>query len=208
MSTIAPTQPTTAPAPAPIPVPLNALPLRRLTVDEYERLGEVEVLNDPERVELIDGYMVTKMPKSPEYCYSTTKALDALGGLLGPGWVSRKEGPIRIPGYDEPEPDVSIVRGSIADYRHRHPGPADVGFLAEVSLTTLDLDRGQKLSAYATAGIPVYWIINLVERQIEVYTGPGSGAYKSRADYRPGQAVPIVIDGRHLGAIAVDDFLP
>src|SRR5262249_40055914 len=160
-----------------------SLPLRRITVDEYERIADSGALDDAERVELIDGYMVRKMPKSPEHCYSTQKALDGLKGLLGPGWFLRKEGPVRIPAYDGPEPAISIVRGSIEDYRHRHPGPAEVGLVAEVSVTTLDLDRGQKLSAYATHGIPVYWIINLVDLQIEGYTGPGPGAYQARADY-------------------------
>jgi Uma2 family endonuclease len=67
---------------------------------------------------------------------------------------------------------------------------------------------GRKLSAYATDGIPVYWIVNLVDLQVEVYTGPSPGDYRSRADYKPGQVVPVVIDGRHLGDIAVNDILP
>ncbi len=181
---------------------------RRITVDEYERIGESGAVDEPERVELIDGYMVRKMSKSPGHCYATAKALGALTGLVGPGWLPSKEGPVRIPAYDEPEPDISVVRGSIEDYRHRHPGPTEVGLVVEVSVTTLDLDRGQKLSAYATANIPVYWIVNLVEGQIEVYIGPVPGAYRSRTDYKPGQAVPVVIDGLSLGDIAVADILP
>jgi hypothetical protein len=97
---------------------------------------------------------------------------------------------VRIPAYDEPEPDVSVVRGIPEDYRQRHPGPGEVGLVVEVSLTTLDLDRGQKLSDYATHGIPVYWIINLVDLQIEVYTGPGAGGLPiaRRLQARPGRA--------------------
>ena len=209
MSTVAPTQPTTTSAPSiPVPVPLTSLPLRRITVDEYERIGDAGTLNDPERVELIDGYMVTKMPKSPEHDYATLNVGDSLRDLLSPGWIRRMEGPVRIPDYDEPEPDVSVVRGPKATYQHRHPGPADVSLLVEVSLTTLDLDRGQKLAVYATNDIPIYWIVNLVERQVEVYADPGTGFYRSRVDYKPGQAVPVVIDGQHLGEIAVDDILP
>ena len=166
------------------------------------------MLDDPERVELIDGYVVTKKPKSPEHCYTIRKAQDALDGLLGPGWISRKEGPVRIPDYDEPEPDVTIVRGSIEDYRHRHPGPADVGLAIEVSLATLGLDQGKKWAAYATGGIAVYWIVNLVDRQIEVYTGPATGAYQLCAVFQAGQAIPVVIGGQLLGHIAVDDLLP
>ena len=145
----------------------------------------------------------------PGHASRQRKSYEALGGPARlPDGSPGTEQPIRIPAYDEPEPDVAVVRGSNEDYRHRHPGPADVGLLVEVSLTTLDLDRGQKLAAYATAGIPIYWIVNLVDRQVEVYTGPGPGAYQARVDYKPGQAVPLVIDGQHLGDIAVDDILP
>jgi Uma2 family endonuclease len=88
------------------------------------------------------------------------------------------------------------------------PGPGDVGLLIEVSLTSLDRDRHEKLPAYARASIPVSWIINLVDRQIEVYTSPGPGSYGSRVDFQPGQAVPVVIDGQELGAVPVDAILP
>jgi len=76
-----------------------------------------------------------------------------------------------------------------------------------VSLTTLDLDRRQTLSADATDGIPVYRIVNVVDLQVEVYPGPSPGAYPSRAGDQPGQAVPVVINGRHRGDIAVADIL-
>jgi Uma2 family endonuclease len=76
-----------------------------------------------------------------------------------------------------------------------------------VSLTTLDLDRRQKFLADATDGIPVYWIVSVVDLQAEVYTGPSPGAYPSRGGNKPGQAVPVVIDSRHRGDIAVADIL-
>jgi Uma2 family endonuclease len=80
--------------------------------------------------------------------------------------------------------------------------------LVDVSLTTLDQDRAEKGPAYARVGIPVYWIINMVHRQVEVYTGPGPGGYLTPTVYAPGQSVPVVIDGRELGEIAVNDILP
>lgn len=209
MSTITQTQPTVARSPAiTIPVPLASLPLRRITVDEYERIADSGALDDSERVELIDGYMVMKMPRKPGHSFSTTKTYELLAGRLPVGWSARIEQPVRLPAYDEPEPDISVVRGTAEDHRQRHPGPAEVGMVVEVSLTTVDLDRGEKLLAYARDGVPVYWIVNLVELQVEVYTGPGPAEYQSRADYRSGQAVPVVIDARHLGDIAVDDILP
>jgi len=181
---------------------------RRITIDEYERIIQAAALDDPDRVELIDGYLVDKMGKSAEHGYATKKTLMALEALLLDGWTWRSEQPVRIPNHDEPEPDVTIVRGTDEDYEHRLPGPNDVGLLIEVSLATLDRDRNEKLSAYARGGIRVYWIINLVDRQIEVYTEPGPRAYGSRVDFQRGQTLPVVIDGQLLGHVAVDAILP
>jgi len=200
MSTITPTQPASSPAAFP-----TAPVLYRMTVDEYERIGEL--LDDP-RVELIDGHLVKKMPKNPEHSWTTKQVFKALARLLPAGWTWRTEQPVRFPAYDEPEPDVSIVRGSDDDYMHRMPGPADVALLVEISESTLSTDRGEKLRAYARAAIPIYWIVNLVNRQVEVYTGPVVDDYATRQDFLPGQHVPLLIDGRQLGQIAVDDILP
>src|SRR5271157_1474464 len=200
MSTITPTRQASSP-----PTFSTAPVLYRMTVDEYERIGEM--LNDP-RVELIDGHLVKKMPKNPEHSWATKQVLKALESRLPRGWISRKEEPVRIPAYDEPEPDVSILRGSDDDYMHRKPGPAEVALLVEVSESTLSIDRGEKLRAYARAAIPIYWIVNLVDRQVEVYTGPGVDDYATRQDFLAGQQVPLVVDGQQLGQIAVDDILP
>jgi Uma2 family endonuclease len=187
-----------------------ALPphLHRIDVDEYERIILSGALKDPDKIELVNGYMVDKMAKSPQHGYSTRKVLDGLAPLIGAGWTWRSEQPIRIPEYDEPEPDVAIVRGTTEDYAYRVPGPQDAGLLIEVSLTTLDQDRAEKGAAYARVGIPVFWIINLVHRQVEVYSGPGPDGYSPPTVYRPGQSVPVWIDGRQLGELAVNDILP
>ncbi len=201
MSSIASVVPTTA-------VPFASGGVHRLTVDEYERIISGRALEDPDRVELIDGYLVDKMGKSAEHGYSTKKTIKALEARLPAGWTWRSEQPVRIPDYDEPEPDVTIVRGLDDDYQHRIPGPDDVGLLIEVALTTLDLDRGKKLAAFAAGRIPVYWIINLADRQVEVYTGATPSGYQSRTDFKPGQDVPVVLDGQPLQPIAVSDILP
>jgi hypothetical protein len=80
--------------------------------------------------------------------------------------------------------------------------------LVEVSLATLDQDRGQKGPAYARIGIPLYWIINLANRHVEVYAGPGLGGYPPPTVYTPGQSIPVWIDGRQLDELAVNDILP
>lgn len=196
MSTITPMRPPTTPS-----------PLYRINVHEYERIIAARAIED-EGVELIDGYLVKKMGKNPPHSWSTKVLLKALERLLIAGWTWRLEQPVRIPEYDEPEPDIAIVRGSDNDYKYRTPVPADVALLVEVSESTLDRDRGEKLSAYASGGIPVYWIVNLVDGQVEVYTGPGPAGYQSRHIFSPGDEVPVVIDGNELGRIGVVDILP
>jgi Uma2 family endonuclease len=191
------------------PPPSGTPPLHRITVDEYDRIVRSGALENPSRIELIDGYMVDKMAKSPEHSFSATATHQAFVARLPAGWLARQEQPVRIPAYNEPEPEVSVIRGTIADYRHRSPGPGDVALLVEVSDSSLGQDRGVKLVAYARDGIPVYWIVNLVDRQVEVYTRPvKAGRYRSRKDYKPGQQVPVVIAGQQLPPIAVDDILP
>ncbi len=148
------------------------------------------------------------MGKNAGHSYSTKETLKALDSRLPAGWTSRKEEPVRIPRYDEPEPDIAIVRGSDADYRRRIPTATDVALVVEVSESTLSQDRVKKCSTYAKGRSPVYWIINLVARQVEVYTRPAKGVYQTRKDYLPGQQILVTIGGHRLRPIAVDDILP
>lgn len=179
--------------------------LYRMTVDKYERIGG---MLDDDRVELIDGYLVKKMSKKPPHISAVENVLHSLTPLLPTGFFCRKEDPVRIPEFDEPEPDVAILRGSRQDYSGRLPGPGDLAMVVEASETTLDRDQGPKHLAYAKAGISVYWIVNLVDNQVEVYSNPGADGYKSRQDFKPGQDVPVVIDGAEVGRIAVAAILP
>ena len=182
MSTATATRPT-ASSPAPVASP----PLHRITVDEYEKIIASGALEDPSRVELIDGSMVNKIGKKAEHSYATMQTTKALAARLPGGWSSRQEQPVRIPDYDEPEPDVSIVRGSDVDYEHRVPTAADVALLVEVSDTTLKLDRAKRLPIYARSKIPVFWIVNLVDRQVEVYSRPGKNGYRSHRIFKSGE---------------------
>ncbi len=99
------------------------------------------------------------------------------------------------------------MRGGARDCISRDPKPADVGLAIEVSDSTLADDRKQAV-IYARAGIAAYWIININERQIEVYDRPGATGYGRRKDFLPGQTVPLIIAGAHVGDILVDDILP
>jgi Uma2 family endonuclease len=115
---------------------------------------------------------------------------------------------VRIPEFDEPEPDVAIVRGSDDDYLARHPEPPDIALIVEVSETTLSRDRGENLLAYARGPIPFYWIVNLIDNQVEVYSDPAPDGYKARRDFKAGDEIPVVIDGIDLGRLPVAAILP
>jgi len=201
MSTI-----TTSP-PAP-PYQSLALPeVYRMTVAEYERMAAAGVLDDP-RVELINGYLVKKMGKNPPHIWVVYAITEALRGTLPPHMCCRKEDPVRIPDFDEPEPDVAVVRGNHDDYRDRIPEPKDVVLLVEVAESTLDRDQGEKRRAYAIGGILDYWIINLVARQVEVYSNPAAGEYRSLQVFTFGDEIPVLIDGVEVGRISASDILP
>ncbi len=188
-----------------VQAPLASPVVYRISVDEYERMAGI--LAD-ERVELIDGYLVTQLSKNPAHSWATRVLLDLLARMLPPGWMWRQEQPLRILDFDEPEPDILIVRGTNDDYKRRTPEPPDVALLIEVCESTYDRDRGEKWIAYAKGGIPVYWILNLAKGRVEVYTDPGPVGYRSREDFHPGQRIPVTIAGQPLESLAVAELLP
>ncbi len=179
--------------------------LYRFTVAQYDRMAD---LLEDRSVELIDGHVVKKMTKKPPHSVTVEELRRLLERVLPPGWHVRQENPVIIPEFDEPEPDLAVARGAPRTYASRHPGPADVGLLVEVAETTLDVDAGEKRKVYARARVPIYWIVNLVDHQVEVYTKPRAKAYGSRTIYKSGQEVPFVLDGKIFGRIPVADILP
>lgn len=201
MSTVTPSPPSIS------HLPPDGGEIYRMTVDEYERLAESGVLLDP-RVELIDGYLVKKMTQKPPHAWAVETAHDSLARLLLGGWFIREEKPVRIPQFDEPEPDLAVIRGTRDDYRYRHPEPADIALLVEVAESSIDRDQREKRAAYARGRIPVYWIVNLNDRQVEVYSDPAEEGYRSSEVFRPGDEVPVVIAGVEVGRIKVSDILP
>jgi Uma2 family endonuclease len=113
--------------------------------------------------------------------------------------------------YDEPEPDVIVRRGELRDYDRRKATAEDLALVVEVSLTSLLMDRGEKLRIYAAAGIPVYWIVNLNSRTIEVYTNPRGGddpGYERREDRSEPDVIDPIIDGEVIVQVAVASLLP
>jgi Uma2 family endonuclease len=185
--------------------------IRRFTVSEYHKLIEIGVLSENDNVELLDGYLVHKMSRNPPDDATLQLIQATLPRHLPAGWCLRMQSAITL-ASSEPEPDGAIVRGDARTYSARHPGAADIGLVIEVADTTLTGDRVDKGRIYAQAGIPCYWIVNLVDRQIEVYTAPSSAgtapAYAHRQDFHAADDVALTLDGKAIAKIAVVDLLP
>ena len=181
-----------------------SVPIRPMTVDEFARTPEY----DDNRVELIDGYIVRRDEMKPAHVGATECLRRRIGAVIPAGWYVREDKPVRIPDWTEPLPDIAVVRGDYRSYLVRHPDPADIALIVEVSDTSLAKDRGEKWDNYAKAGIPVYWIVNLIDHQVEVYTEPAESSYGAKRVYKPGEDVPVMIDGDEVGRIAVSDILP
>ncbi len=172
-------------------------------------MGRLGILTEEDRVELVEGVLYRKPMKKGPHSIAARESATALARLIpSASYFVTREDPVRIPGRaGMPEPDISVVRGRSRDYTEQ-PDAGDVPLVVEVAEKSLTFDRTEKLTAYAGGGIPVYWIVNLVDRQIEVYSDPGPEGYRTREVFAAGTNVPIVIDGAVIGHVAVDDILP
>ncbi len=184
--------------------------LRRFTVDEYRTMIKAGAFGDYEPGELLEGLILWKFrPMTPRECYPQHAFMRL--ELNRTDWHVRINPAITL-GDSEPEPDAAVVRGSLEDYDKQFPRASEVGVVIEFADASLEFDRVVKQRVYARAGIPGYWIVNVVDTQLEVYTDPDPTtdppAYRARTDYAPGQSVPLVLDGQPVAALPVADLLP
>jgi Uma2 family endonuclease len=185
----------------------------RLSVGQYHEMVRAGIIAEGAPVELLDGLLVSKTPqeKSPLHTAATKLTQKALERVLPEGWHAAAQAPITL-ARSEPEPDVSVIRGDARQYLDRHPGAGDVALVVEVADASWQRDRTLKKSLYAEAGLAVYWIVNLVERRVEAYTGPSGPVaepgYAQQREYLPGDELPLLIAGREVARLAVRDLLP
>jgi Uma2 family endonuclease len=184
-------------------------PLYRMTVEEYEAMVASGAFRGRNRFHLINGYLVEKMTQNPPHTMVDMRCGVELDRVIPPGWHVRPANPIRLPAQaSEPEPDRCVVRGTIEDYAERDPGPGEIALIVEVADSSLAADRKLAAEVYGPAGIPVCWTVDVRGRRVEVYAGPGPHGYGPPEFFAEGQSVPVVIDGREAGRIAVADILP
>ncbi len=184
---------------------------RRFSVAEYHRLIDLGLITEDDNLELLEGYLVHKMSRNPPHDACLHRALKALTRALPPGWDVRVQSAVTLPD-SEPEPDLAVVVEDPGGYANRHPHAPDVGLVIEVSDSTLAGDRADKGRIYSRSTIPTYWILNVADRQVEVYTSPSGPvalpAYAQRHDCLPNDSVPLPLGGAVVTHLPVALLLP
>ena len=185
--------------------------VRHWTREDYQKMAEAGVFAPGERVELIEGEIVEMTPQNRPHAVAVAVADEVLRPVFGASFHVRPQLPLALGPDSELEPDVAVVRGVAREYLGDHPTTAVL--VLEISDTTLDFDRGRKGPLYSRARIPEYWILNLVDRVLEVYRDPGEVPgrpfqyhYGSVRRFGPHESVsPLAAPGRQ---IRVADLLP
>jgi Uma2 family endonuclease len=185
--------------------------IARFSVARYQRMIETGILTSEDKVELLENYVVLKMPRNPPHDGTVQFVAKRLVRFIPAGWEMRSQLAVVL-SDSQPEPDFAVARGDERTYLTKHPTVSDVALVIEVADSSLLRDQRDKTRIYARAGIPVYWIINLVDRRVEVYSQPSGltavPAYGAFRMFQPGDGVPLVLDGAPDTAVPVSDLLP
>jgi Uma2 family endonuclease len=161
----------------------------RFSVKEFYRMAETGVLRPDAHVELLNGEIIDISPIGP-FHGGLVKRLSRIFNLKAKGrWIVSTQDPLHLEDHSEPEPGVMLLKLAPDDYTSRHPQPDDVFLLIDVSDTTLDFDRAEKLPAYARAGVAEVWIVNLIDAMIEVYREPHFTGYGGKTLVRAGDTI-------------------
>jgi Uma2 family endonuclease len=185
-----------------------------LTIDLVSRMVESGLIPQDRRVFLHDGRLYEKMAKTKAHGYVGAAIDRAVNRRLPDGWSLWPESTVVLDPNNAPLPDFAVIRSGDLLGRaapERYPGPGDIGLLIEVAVTSLHDDLTTTLEQYARALIPAYWVVDVPGRRILVHTEPrvvaGKGEYARVETYRPGQSLPLVLDGQEVALIPFDELL-
>ena len=158
----------------------------KFDVHQYHAMAKAGVLNEDDRVELIDGEIIAMSAIGPAHVGAVNSSTMFWAIRLGGRAIAQIQNPIRLDERNQPQPDIAM---KLKDdfYRSGLAGPDDVLLLIEVADSSLEYDRRIKLALYARFGIPEFWIVNIRARSIEVYTDPVNGEYTTLQTFRRGQ---------------------
>jgi hypothetical protein len=186
---------------------LNGLPsLRLFTAEEYQRLAEIGLLDEDERVELIEGRIVQMPPKNVKHTTATRRANRYFTKLLGDRAIICVQDPILLNDFSEPEPDLVLAAPPDERYLEHHPMPKDIFLVLEIADSSLAYDRDVKCPLFAQYGIMQFCLLNVRDRELEDYRDPGPNGYRSKRTYTEDQSFNLVAFPKVL--IKIKDLLP
>ena len=185
--------------------------LWRISVNRYHEMIEAGLLTENDRLELLEGFLIEKMTIKPPHTFVTEILREVFGHIIPDNFFVNNQQPITT-SDSEPEPDVIVIQGQRRDFLENHPGPEDVVLLIEVSDATLYQDQTWKKRIYARANIAIYWIVNLSDRQIEVYSQPSgpidNPTYHQLHTYQETDEIPVILNGQEIAQLPVHELLP
>ncbi len=184
---------------------LTMLPRKKFTVPEYHRMGEFGILNEWERLELIEGDIFCMTPIGKFHASRVDKLNHLFVSKFGDDAIVRVQNPVQLDDSSEPEPDIALLLPRKDFYAARHPTPKDIFLIVEIADTTIRYDRKVKLPLYGKSGIREFWLVDLKAQCVEVYTKPSEHGYDMLKKFRKGaitvaQAFPDT-------EIEIDDIL-
>lgn len=164
---------------------------RHFTIDEYHRMAQTGILSEDDRVELIEGGIFRMTPVGYRHAGCVKRLNHLLLRALESEAIVSVQDPIALSDTSEPEPDLALLAPRDDFYDDRHPNASDVRLVIEVADTSVAFDREVKLPAYARAGIPEVWIVDLEEDQVELYRSPAQGEYRESRTLKRGSEEPF-----------------
>ena len=177
----------------------NVLPRRRFTVEEFYRMLDAGIFTEDDRVELVEGDIVTMMPIGARHAACVNRLTRVFARLLGDDVIVSVQNPLRLDEKNEVLPDVTVLRFRPDFYANAHPGPEDVLLVVEVAETSLAYDREVKVPLYGRYGIPEFWLINLRDNVVEVYRRPFAQGYKETLVFEKGDTLtPALLPDVHI----------
>lgn len=166
-----------------------AITKRLFDVDDYHRMAQAGILSEDDRVELIGGEIVAMTPIGPRHNASVNRANHALVSIVGDRAIVQVQGSVRLDRFQEPQPDLVLLRPQPDFYASRLPGPSDILLVIEIAESSIDYDREVKARIYAQAGIQEYWLVDLDDRLLSCYADPHDGVYQQPHQCRSGQSI-------------------
>ncbi len=151
---------------------------RKLSLDEFHRMGAAGILKEDDRVELIDGEMIEMAPIGTRHLAKVNRLARMLSLAAGQEAIVSTQTPIALPPQNEPQPDIALLKPRADDYEGNMPGAADVLLIIEVSDATLAYDRDVKIPIYARHDIAEVWLFDLQGGSLSVYRDPTPRGYQ------------------------------